>query len=84
MEVIATANETSALRKKYATAAMVVFPEDRMHPIRMKADLPQRWIVKGATDHFSGVADKGENFFISAGCLCLAGAAGFADLLFLI
>ena len=71
MEVIATAKETDAVRKKYATAAMVVFPEDRMHPIRMKTDLPQRWITKGASDYFAAVADKGENFAFQLGIYAL-------------
>ncbi len=47
MEVIATAAETWALRDKYKNQGFLVFPEDRQHPIRMRNDLPYRWIRKG-------------------------------------
>ncbi|MEO5682315.1 MAG: glycoside hydrolase domain-containing protein [Chitinophagaceae bacterium] len=71
MEVIATANETESIKKKYAGNAFVVFPEDRMHPIRMKADLPQRWIEKGAVLQFKDGADKGENYSFQLGVYAL-------------
>jgi len=71
MEVIATAKETAALRKKNAAAAFLVFPEDRLHPIRMQTDLPQRWITKGGIPVFKGEADKGENFSFQLGVYAL-------------
>lgn len=51
MEVIATAAETKALADKNQGQAFLVFPESRTNSIRMKNDLPQRWILK--TDHHS-------------------------------
>ncbi|MFT3933034.1 MAG: DUF6067 family protein [Chitinophagaceae bacterium] len=71
MEVIATAAETHAIQNKNAAKDFVVFPEDRMHAIRMKTDLPQRWILKGATNTFKDVADKGENFSFQLGVYAL-------------
>ncbi|MEP6749436.1 MAG: glycoside hydrolase domain-containing protein [Bacteroidota bacterium] len=71
MEVIATAKETAAIRRKYDGEPFIVFPEDRMHPIRMKTDLPQRWITKGATIHFKDTVDKGENFSFQLGVYAL-------------
>jgi hypothetical protein len=47
MEVIATAKETETLKTKYKGQPFLVFPEDRGHPIRMRYDLPYRWIKKG-------------------------------------
>ena len=71
MEVIATAKETEAIKKKYAGDAFIVFPEDRLHPIRMKKDLPQRWIINGAGGDFKASADKEENFSFQLGIYAL-------------
>lgn len=71
MEVIATAKETEAVKEKYKAAAMIVFPEDRLHPIMMKNDLPQRWIVKGPSSMFRDIAGKGENFSFQLGIYAL-------------
>jgi len=60
MEVIATAKETAGLKAKYAGRAFLVFPEDREHPIRMKNDLPYRWIGKGPGEVITGTAVRGE------------------------
>lgn len=67
MEVIATAPEVKALENKYPSKKYLVFPEDRMHPIKMKHDLPQRWILKGWTSTFNGEADRGENYAYQLG-----------------
>jgi len=60
MEVIATAAETSAVKASHQFEPFMVFPEDRMHPIRMTNDLPQRWIQKKSNSSFSGDAKRGE------------------------
>jgi len=67
MEVIATPEETAALVRKHAEASFLVFPEDRMHPIRMTKDLPYRWIRKGPALSFKDTADRGENFAFQLG-----------------
>ncbi|MFI5162211.1 MAG: glycoside hydrolase domain-containing protein, partial [Sphingobacteriales bacterium] len=67
MEVIAKASEVKALGSKYASKKYLVFPEDRMHPVKMKYDLPQRWIISGVKNTFNGEADKGENFTYQLG-----------------
>jgi len=71
MEVIATAKETGAIKSRYASAAFVVFPEDRMYPIKMQKDLPYRWIQRGSTNVFSGNASKGENYAFQLGVYAL-------------
>jgi len=71
MEIIATAKETAAIKKKYAGQPFIVFPEDRMHPVKMTNDLPERWIANGAAVNFSGTADKDENFAFQLGIYAL-------------
>ncbi|TKC08269.1 hypothetical protein FA048_14020 [Pedobacter polaris] len=70
MEVIATEAEVAKLRAKNAEPAFLVFPEDRMHPIVMKNDIPQRWINKNQKT-FSDRAFRGENFSFQIGVFAL-------------
>ncbi len=67
MEVIAKASEIKSLENKYAAKKYLVFPEDRLHPIKMKYDLPQRWIISGVKTTLNKEADKGENFTYQLG-----------------
>ncbi len=71
MEVIATKKETQALKAKYAGKPFLVFPEDREHPIRMRDDLPYRWIVRGPQPAFTGTADRGEYYAFQLGIYAL-------------
>lgn len=67
MEVIATKAETDQLISKNTSKAYLIFPEDRAHVIRMKTDLPQRWIQRGVTNSFTGKVMKGENYSYQLG-----------------
>ncbi|HKO82376.1 MAG TPA: glycoside hydrolase domain-containing protein, partial [Chitinophagaceae bacterium] len=71
MEVIATAKETEELKAKHAGKAFLIFPEDREYSIRMKNDLPYRWIQKGVLSSFSGDAAKGEYYTYQLGVFAL-------------
>lgn len=71
MEIIATRNETMQLLQKNKSKPWLIFPEDRLHSIRMTNDLPQRWIEKGPKNNFKGVALKGENFAFQLGLYAL-------------
>lgn len=71
MEVIATAKETEILKTKYPNRPFLVFPEDRMHSIRMRSDLPARWIRKGAFSAFQGDAVRGEYYAYQLGIYAL-------------
>ena len=62
MEVIAFKREVDNLVNKSGDKPYLVFPEDRLNAIRMKHDLPQRWIKTGARNKFTDVANLGENF----------------------
>ncbi len=71
MEIIATKEETDAVIKKGKNKDYIVFPEDRIYPIKMQDYLPYRWIQKGASNTFKGEADKGENYSFQIGIYAL-------------
>ncbi|OXB25572.1 hypothetical protein B0A80_00025 [Flavobacterium tructae] len=71
MEVIATAAETKNLIAKNSGSSFLVFPEDRLYSIRMKNDLPQRWIQKGVQNTFSDTALRGEYLAFQLGVYAL-------------
>ena len=67
MEVIATAAETQDLVARYLDMPFLMFPEDRAFPIKMRDDLPMRWIGTGAGDSYHGQAQRGEYFAFQIG-----------------
>jgi hypothetical protein len=67
MEVIATRDEVRRLMALRPGAPYLVFPEDRLHPIRMRTDLPLRWAQAGLTGRFAGEAARGEFFAFQLG-----------------
>ncbi len=71
MEIIATKNETDAVIKKGKNKDYIVFPEDRIYPIKMRDYLPYRWIQKGFSNTFKGEAEKGENYSFQIGIYAL-------------
>lgn len=71
MEIIATQDECNKLYQENFGKDFLVFPEDRMHPIKMYYDIPYRWIVKGAANSFSAEADQNEYFVFQLGVKAL-------------
>jgi hypothetical protein len=71
MEVIATAAETQRIIEQNKEKAFLVFPEDRLHSIRMKNDLPQRWIEKRVQNTFTDTAQRGEYLAFQLGIYAL-------------
>ncbi|MBB6502268.1 glycoside hydrolase domain-containing protein [Pedobacter cryoconitis] len=67
MEVIATAKETENLVLKDKNQPYLIFPEDRLHPVKMENDLPQRWVIKGSSNTFTDTTSRGENFSFQLG-----------------
>ncbi len=67
MEVIATEEEIRNLLAQYSSRTYLTFPEERQFPIRMTEDLPLRWIERGPTTEFRGVAERGEFFAFQVG-----------------
>ncbi|MES2777872.1 MAG: glycoside hydrolase domain-containing protein, partial [Bacteroidota bacterium] len=71
MEVIATAAETKSLVDKNNSQPFLVFPEARENSIRMKYDLPQRWILRGPQNSFTDTALRGEWLAFQLGVFAL-------------
>jgi len=67
MEVIATKAETDAILHANIEKKFIIFPEDRMFPIRMTKYLPIRWANAGAKSSFSGEARRGEFYAFQLG-----------------
>ena len=85
MEVIATREEVSALRTAHPGHPFLLFPEDREHPIRMKSDLPLRWVQTGPSNEFEGTACRSEFYAFQVGVYAVAEEielvdASFSDL----
>lgn len=71
MEVVATEAERKALLGKAGDAAYLLFPEDRMHPIAMRRDVPYRWIKQGPSTRFADTAQPGEYFTFQIGLFAI-------------
>ncbi|WP_346238152.1 glycoside hydrolase domain-containing protein [Niabella insulamsoli] len=71
MEIIATRSEVEKLRQSAAKRDFLVFPEDRMHPVKMNYYLPMRWAQRGASNQFSDTTSRGENFSFQLGIYAL-------------
>jgi len=84
MEIIATRKETQQLVNNNRAEPFLVFPEDRLHPIKMNSDLPERWTERGPSSNFTGQSSKGENFSFQLGIYALKNldsvTVEFADL----
>jgi len=70
MEVIATASEITSLGKKYSQS-LLLFPEDRRNPIRMRHDIPFKWVGETPSALFSGTADRNEYYTFQIGAFAI-------------
>jgi hypothetical protein len=66
MEVAATDREVGAMCARHAQP-LLLFPEDRLHPIQMYDKLPLRWVRNGPASSFSGSALRGEFYAFQIG-----------------
>lgn len=82
MEVIATPEEMENLRASHTGADYLLFPEDRRLPIRMRGDLPLRWIEQGAMRVFRAQADRGEYLAFQIGVYACRKAISDLDVMF--
>lgn len=60
MEIIATQGEENTYRK--TVALFYTFPEDRQFPIRMRNNIPQRWLKIKQGNAFCGIARPNEYY----------------------
>jgi hypothetical protein len=84
MEIIASEAETQALLAR-CPQPLLLFPEDRVHTIRMQKDLPLRWIKSGPGTVFAGEARRHEYYAFQIGVFAPRQAANqlavqFSDL----
>ena len=70
MEVIPLASEKKVFLSKYSKDYLV-FPEERTFPIRMKDEIPLKWIKSGPSGKFSGEALKNEYYAFQLGVYAL-------------
>jgi hypothetical protein len=66
MEVIPLTTEKKDLLAKF-NQEYLLFPENRALPIRMKDEIPLRWVEKGPSGKFSGEAFKNEYYTLQIG-----------------
>ncbi|HET7603197.1 MAG TPA: glycoside hydrolase domain-containing protein, partial [Gemmatimonadales bacterium] len=71
MEEIASPEEVAALRASAKGAAFLLFPEDRLHAIRMRHQLPHRWSEAGANQPVVATAERGEFLAFQVGLWAL-------------
>jgi hypothetical protein len=82
MEVIATDEETANLVSRYPDAPYLLFPEDRLYPVRMADDLPYRWIKNGPGTVFIGQVRRGEFYSFQIGVFASRAAIEDIDVSF--
>ena len=66
MEVIPLLSEKKIFFEKY-TGDYLKFPEDRKNPVRMKDEIPLKWVESGPSDKFYGEALKNEYYAFQIG-----------------
>ncbi len=66
MEIIPLASEKESFLSKY-DQDFLVFPEDRAFPIRMRDEIPLKWVQKGPSHKFRGEACKNEYYAFQIG-----------------
>jgi hypothetical protein len=76
MEVIATGKETGSVIANSKRKDYLVFPEDRLYPIRMTDRIPYRWVATGHKTSFKGSSDKGESYTFQLGLYALQDLEG--------
>jgi len=71
MEVPATPAEVAVFQEKAGDHPVLLFPEDRRHPIRMTDALPVRWVRRGLTSELKGEAEQDEFYSFQIGVYAL-------------
>lgn len=66
MEIVATNNEVQTLLNNTGKD-FLLFPEDRKYPVRMTANIPQRWITGPENELFEGTAWRNEFYVYQIG-----------------
>jgi len=67
MGVIAGPEETRRLVDRFPARDLLLFPEDRLRPVRMIDFLPEKWAMSGPSDSFTAAARPGEYYTLQIG-----------------
>jgi hypothetical protein len=70
MEIIPLASEKEVLLAKFNTDYLI-FPEDRAYPIRMRDEIPLKWVQNGPLKKFTGEAMKNEYYAFQIGVFAI-------------
>ena len=68
MEVIPFESEKAAFLEKHP-GPFILFTEDRKYPIRMKDEIPLKWIQEPKIGHFEGIAQRNEYYVFQVALL---------------
>ncbi|MFK0041160.1 glycoside hydrolase domain-containing protein [Paenarthrobacter sp. NPDC090517] len=71
MNFTARIDELEKFQRAYGGEAFLVFPEDRLNPISMHADLPAHWVIHGPARTFTAKAQPGEDYVVQLGLYAL-------------
>lgn len=66
MEIIPLKSEKAEILSEN-TSDYLLFPEDRIYPVRMRDELPLKWVEKGPAGKFSGQACRNEYYSFQIG-----------------
>ncbi len=72
MEVIATPQEIAQVIKNAGQKPYLIFPEQRINPIKMDTILPELWTGRNNHSSYIGYASRGENFAYQLGIYAFA------------
>jgi hypothetical protein len=78
MEEVASPDEVARLRAAVGSASFALFPEDRLHAIRMRHQLPARWADAGPDGPVVATAERGEFLAFQLGLWALDSVRGVA------
>lgn len=67
MGVIAGPEETRRLVDSFPDRDLLLFPENRLRPVRMIGFLPEKWVKSGPSDSFAATARPGEYYTFQIG-----------------
>ena len=81
MEMIATREEMNQILRQHPEDYLL-FSESRRYPIRMRHDLPYRWIEKGVSPDFTGKAYRNEYYAFQVGLFAARDSLTDVDITF--
>ena len=82
MGVIAGPEETRQLVDTFPDRDLLLFPEDRLQPVRMIDFLPEKWVRSGPSDSFQGAARPGEYYTLQIGAYATRAPVTITDVEF--